>query len=262
MEAKLKVHIQGQKQNPTLLFLHAFPLFAHMWKDQVRFFSENFYCVAVDLPGFGESPIPSHPVTFEMYVDTVLNYLKEEKIENAVWCGLSMGGYLALRLYERSPELCRALILCDTKAGADNNEGKVKRWGAIQMLQTDRAAFANAQWKALIGESSQDNADLKTRFDKLISKTSSEGIAAGLVALATRTDSTDQLSQITVPTLILVGEEDKVTPVSESEKMAKAIAGSHLKVISKAGHLSNLENPVQFNEHIAAFLNSMKSDVI
>lgn len=243
---------------PVLLFLHAFPFSSDMWKDQVNLFSEKFYCVAPDLPGYGQSALPDHALTFEGYVDSVLNYLKESKIEKAVWCGLSMGGYLALRMYERAPEQCRALILCDTKAGADGNEAKLKRWSSIQALQKNRTEFIEAQWQALVGESSKGDAALKQRFEQLIGLASDKTIASGLVALSTRTDSTMNLAKIRVPTLIVVGEEDKVTPVAESEAMAKAIAGAQLKVLAKIGHMSNLENPQKFNDQLSAFLISLE----
>jgi len=246
----LKVHAQGKPGQPALLFLHAFPFSGEMWKDQMNLFSERFHCMAPDLPGFGGSPLPPHAVTFEYHVDAVLASIKEPSI----WCGLSMGGYLALRMFERAPELCRGLILCDTKAGADGNEAKVKRWDAIRLLQKSRTEFVAAQWKALVGESSRDNTVLKRRFEDDIGKSLDAGIAAGLVALATRTDSAGVLGKIRVPTLIVVGQEDKVTPVSESELMHKAIAGSRLKVIGKAGHLSHWENPEAFHDALSEFL--------
>lgn len=258
MSAKaLKVHTQGKTGNPVLVFLHAFPFSGAMWKDQLNLLSEKFYCLAPDLPGFGESAPSDQAVTFECYVDSVLNYLKESKIEKSIWCGLSMGGYLALRMFERAPDQCRALILCDTKAGADGNEAKLKRWDSIKMLKRKRSDFTAAQWQALIGESSKNNDTLKVRFEELIGKTTDAGITSGLVALATRTDCTASLSKVRVPTLLLVGEDDKVTPVSESENMAKAIVGSQMKIILKAGHLSNLENPQKFNDYLSEFLNSL-----
>lgn len=253
----LKIHTQGDPKNPTLVFLHAFPFPAEMWREQLAAFSEKFHCVAPDLPGFGASELPSHPVTFEYYVDSILNYLEKSKTQSSVWCGLSMGGYLALRMYERGPGLCRALILCDTKAGADGNEAKLKRWSSIQTLAKSRSDFISAQWNALVGESTKLNTDLKIQFEKLISKVTDVGVAAGLVALSTRTDSTAGLTNIHVPTLILVGEEDKVTPQSEADVMRKAILGSQMRTIRKAGHLSNLENPKEFNDYLSQFLNAL-----
>ena len=251
---KIQIHTQGNSANPVLLFLHAFPFSAGMWKDQMDHFSDKYFCVAADLPGFGKSALPDHAVTFEYYVDSVLDYLKESKIEKSVWCGLSMGGYLALRMYEKAPELCEALVLCDTKAGADGNEAKIKRAGAINALIKNRSEFVEAQWKALVGDSSQKNGDLKNKIEELISGVSDQGIAAGLVAMATRTDSTEGLGKIQVPTLILVGEEDKVTPIADSLTLAKSIPEAGLKILAKVGHLSNLENPQNFNGELSSFL--------
>lgn len=254
----LKGHTKGIIGNPALLFLHAFPLSSDMWTEQMNRFSENFYCLAPYFPGFGESPLPDHAVTFEYYVDCVLNFLKESKVDSAIWCGLSMGGYIALRMYERAPEQCRALVLCDTKAGADGNEAKLKRWEAIKALQKNREEFTMIQWQTLVAERSKENDVLKARFQELVGKVSEKGISAGLLALATRTDTTPGLSKISVPTLILVGEEDKVTPISESEIIAKGISGSQMKTLEKTGHLSNLENPQKFNACLADFFTQLR----
>lgn len=243
--------------NPVLLFLHAFPFSAEMWKDQLNFFSEKFYCIAPDLPGFGESNLPGFAFTFEFYVDSILDYLKVSKIENAIWCGLSMGGYIALRMYERAPEQCRALILCDTKSSADSHRAKLKRWDSIKMLQRNRAEFIDSQWQALASETSKKNSVFKNHFERLLTGVSNEGIAAGLVAMASRTDSTESLSKICVPTFLVVGAEDQVTPVSDSEAISNAIVGSQIKVLDQIGHLSNLENPQIFNEHLNQILLSL-----
>lgn len=253
-QKNLHVLTRGNPSHPAIVFLHAFPFTSEMWEEQMKFFSEKYYCVAPDLPGFGKSALANHAVTFEHYVDSVLESLKEQKINKAIWCSLSMGGYLALRMYERSPEMCRGLVLCDTKAGADGNEAKLKRWDTIKMLEKSREDFLAAQWKALVSEESQKNDHLKKRFDEIIGNVSDAGVAAGLVALATRNDSTPNLSKISVPTLIVVGEEDKVTPPSEAEALNKAIRESHLQKIPKVGHLSNLEDPQKFNNLLVEYL--------
>lgn len=257
MKTKLNVKTRGNIENPAILFLHAFPMSSEMWMEQLQYFSETFYCVAPDLPGFGESVLPGHAFTFELYVDAVLDYLKQANIKKAVWCGLSLGGYLALRMYERDPNQCSALVLCDTKAAADSNEAKVKRGGAVEDLQKDRNQFVQSQWKALIGETSQNNSSVETRFYELIEKASDAGISSGLVALATRTDSTQMLAKIKVPTLVIVGEEDKVTTVADAEFLAKSISGSQLRKLKNTGHLSNIEDPKMFNETLFKFVNSL-----
>lgn len=245
-------------QKPSIVFFHAFPLTGQMWKEQVSFLSSDYNCLTPDLPGFSKSILPDHPVTFEFYVDEMLKFIETNNLEKSIWCGLSMGGYLAMRLYERASEKCQALILCDTKAGADGNEAKLKRWASIQALKKNRDEFINAQFNALVGESSKSSSQLKATLDSLIKDNQDKGIGAGLVAMATRTDSMPSLAKIKVPTLIIVGDEDKVTPPSEAEAMNKAIQGSKLKVLNKTGHLSNLENPKEFNAVIAEFLKGLQ----
>ena len=210
--------------------------------------------MAPDMPGFGRSEMPDHAFSFEYYVDAVIKYLKAAGIKNAVWCGLSMGGYLALRLYEKAPELCRGLVLCDTKAGADGNEAKIKRSAAIESLLTDREQFIQAQWAALVSEKSRDNTAIKNAFLQIVQNNTSKGIIAGLVALATRTDSTTMLSKVKVPTLIIVGEDDKVTPLTEAEIMKQGITKAQLSILKNTGHLSNMENAHDFNAVLSNFL--------
>jgi pimeloyl-ACP methyl ester carboxylesterase len=230
----LYVQTQGSYNKEALLFLHAFPLSSDMWKEQMNVFSKTHYTLAPDLPGFGKGVLPIHAITFEHYVESILNFLKEAGIKQSIWCGLSMGGYLALRLYQKAPDLCSGLILADTKSAPDDNLGKEKRWSSIKKLHSHREEFIEKQWQSMIGKSSRDNLKLKKCFYDIVSKNTEEGISAGLVSLTTRMDCTEMLSEIHVPTLILVGEEDKVTPFSDAQHLHKNIVESQLKVIKKA----------------------------
>ncbi len=250
----LYVQTQGSFGHQAIIFLHAFPMTSDMWKEQMRHFSKTHYVLAPDLPGFGKGALPNHSVTFEHYVDSVLAFIKESGIKQSIWCGLSMGGYLALRLYEKAPELCCGLILANTKAVADDNAAKNKRWSAIKNLYTHRDDFLEGQWAAMIGKSGLENVKLKKQFFDIVAKNSEDGISAGLVALATRNDSTELLASIDVPTLIIAGAEDKVISISDAEVLNKGIKKSKLVIIQSAGHLSNLETPAQFNSVVADFL--------
>lgn len=256
----LYVQTQGSYNKEALIFFHAFPLSSEMWKEQMNVFSKTHYILAPDLPGFGKGVLPVHAITFEHYVESVLNFLKEAGIKQSIWCGLSMGGYLALRLYQKAPELCSGLILADTKSAPDDNPGKEKRWSSIKKLHSHREEFMEKQWQSMLGKSSRDDMKLKKYFYDIVSKNTEEGISAGLVSLTTRMDCTDMLSDIHVPTLILVGEEDKVTPFSDAQHLHKNITGSQLEVIKKAGHLSNMENPEGFNKAVSEFLVSLHSN--
>lgn len=256
----LYVQTQGSFRNEAIIFLHAFPMTSDMWKEQMNFFSKTHYTLAPDLPGFGKGVLPIHAITFEYYVDSVINFLREAGIKRSIWCGLSMGGYLAMRMYERAPELCSGLILANTKAGTDDNATKEKRWSNIKMLHSHSEEFAEKQWQAMVSKSSLKKAQLKKCFHEIVSKSDEEGISAGLVSLATRMDSTETLAHITVPTLILAGEHDKIIPLSEMQFLQKNIPESRLEIIKDAGHLSNMENPDEFNKVIAEFLTNLHVD--
>lgn len=256
----LYVQTQGSFRNEAIIFLHAFPMTSDMWKEQMNFFSKTHYTLAPDLPGFGKGVLPIHAITFEYYVDSVISFLREAGIKRSIWCGLSMGGYLALRMYERAPELCNGLILANTKAGTDDNAAKEKRWRNIKMLHSHSEEFAEKQWQAMVSKSSLKKVQLKKCFHEIVSKSDEEGISAGLVSLATRMDNTQTLSHITVPTLILAGEHDKIIPLSEMQFMQKNIPESRLEIIKDAGHLSNMENPNDFNKVIAEFLTNLYVD--
>jgi len=250
----LYVQTQGSFRNEALIFLHAFPMTSDMWKEQMNFFSKTHYTLAPDIPGLGKGTLPLHAITFEYYVDSFINFLKEAGIKRSVWCGLSMGGYLALRMYERAPELCSGLILSNTKATSDENGDKEKRWENIKMLHSHREEFVERQWHAMVSKTSLQNSKLKKCFKEIVSKSNEEGISSALVSLATRTDSTQTLAGITVPTLIISGEYDKIISMSDTRFLQDNIKDSRLKTISGAGHLSNMENPNDFNKAIAEFL--------
>lgn len=256
------VQTQGSYGLQPIIFLHAFPMTSDMWKGQMQHFSKTHYTLAPDLPGFGKGALPMHSVTFEHYVDSVLNFLRESGIKQSIWCGLSMGGYVALRLYEKAPELCCGLILSNTKAPSDDNAAKCKRWSAIKSLTADREGFLEGQWNSLIGKSSQDNIKLKKQFYDITAKNSEEGMTAGLAAMASRMDSTQMLSSIDVPTLIIASDEDKIIKISDAEILNRGIKKSKLEIIQNAGHLSNLENPESFNKVVAEFLERFHTTAI
>jgi 3-oxoadipate enol-lactonase len=255
----LYVQTQGNFRNEAVIFLHAFPLSSDMWKEQMQTLSKNHYTLAPDLPGFGKGTLPVHAITFEYYVDAVLNFIKEAGIKQSIWCGLSMGGYLALRLYERAPELCSGLILANTKATADDNATKEKRWSAIKTLHSHRNEFIENQFQAMMGKSAQENFELKKQYLDILSKNTEEGMSAGLVSLATRMDHSLKLSQIHVPTLIIGGEEDHIISIDDLEFLHEQIPTSHLEIIEGAGHLSNMEKPEVFNKVVAEFLANVHS---
>jgi pimeloyl-ACP methyl ester carboxylesterase len=241
---------------PALFFIHGFPFNQTMWKAQVALTAGRFLPIAYDLRGHGSNPAGTGQYHFEQFIDDLIEMLDKKGISKAVMCGLSMGGYVALRALERAPERISGLILCDTRSEADSNEAKVKRSASIKTIQNQGVStFCESFLKAVLApETYTGKPAIVEQVRQMIMGNSATGIIAALLALAGRTDTTESLARIKVPTLILVGEKDGVTPPTASEAMHQRIPGSQLAIIPHAGHLSNLENPEIFNRHLMDFL--------
>ncbi len=229
-----------------------------MWKEQAALCEPSFRVITYDQRGHGQSELGNGRYMFEFFVDDLLGLMDRLKIEKAVLCGLSMGGYVALRMAERHPERIRGLVLCDTKSEADPDAGKLKRAADLKLIQEQGLkAFAEKFSKAVLAPSNAQNTALLDRVRGMILGNPTEGVQATLIALATRTDTTASLSRIQVPTLILVGEHDAVTPPAASAAMKERIPHSKMVTIPNAGHMSNLENPSVFNSHLSEFLKGL-----
>ena len=195
----------------------------------------------------------------DRYADDVVALLDALQIDRAVVGGLSMGGYIALALWRRHRNRIRALVLADTRSGADNDEGKQKRGELIALAQSEgSAAVADRQVTGLLGKSTREKQpELVDRIRSIMAGESPDGIVGALEAMRNRPDSTPLLAGIDVPTLIVVGDEDVLTPPKEARAMHAAIRGSRLEVIPGAGHLSNLERPAAFNAALSDFVGSL-----
>lgn len=247
------------RQAPLVL-IHGFPFSRKMWKPQLEAHFRGRRTVAYDVRGHGESEVGDGRYTIDLYVDDLAALLDGLKISRAVLCGLSMGGYIALRTAERYPDRLAALVLCDTKSQADNDETKAGRATAIREIQRNgMAKFAETfVQSALSDETLAKKPEVVEFAASMIRATAPEGACGALRALASRTDTTASLSKISVPTLVLVGAQDKITPPVGAEALAHAIPGARLELVPSAGHLSNLENPDFFNAELAAFLAALR----
>ncbi len=249
----------GPRDGSPIVLLHAFPFNHAMWEAQIAALRERFRVIAPDFRGHGGSPAGDGQHTLEFYVDDVLGLLDALKIEKAILGGCSMGGYVALRLAERAPERVRALILADTRSSADTNEGKIKRAAGIRAIQAKGVAeFADTFLQgALAPETHRDHPEIVARARGDIAGNSTRGLCGSLLALVSRTDTTESLPKFKVPTLVLVGENDTITPPSDAEALVKNIPSAKLGIIPHAGHMSPLENPAAFNAAMMAFLNQL-----
>jgi pimeloyl-ACP methyl ester carboxylesterase len=220
----------------------------------------HFRAITYDIRGHGESEVGDGQYTIEYFVDDLLSLLDHLVIDKAIVCGLSMGGYIALRAYERHPERIAALVLCDTKSEPDTNEAQLKRSAIAKNVKMNgTSAFADEFAVSIFApQTFQSHPDIVESVKKMIRANSPIGIAGASLALGCRTDTSAALPVIKVPTLILVGEQDKLTPPAVAESMHKQIAGSELHIIPYAAHMSNLENAPAFGTYLIEFLNRVK----
>jgi pimeloyl-ACP methyl ester carboxylesterase len=241
---------------PALLLLHAFPLALFMWDAQAAALAATHRVIRFDARGFGGSDPGRGPLTMERIADDAAALLEHLGIPKAVVGGCSMGGYAALAFVRRHPQRLLGLVLQDTRAGADSEEGKSGRTAlAAKVLAEGASVAVSAFLPKLLGETShREQQPLVAALRERILGTSPQAIAAALHGLAARADSGPTLSQVRVPTLVLVGAEDVLTPPAESQAMAAAIPGARLEIVPRAGHLANLERPEAVNAAFASFL--------
>lgn len=246
----------GNRPGMPVVFLHGFPFSHEMWTPQLGPVGQSHRAIAYDIRGHGMSDIGDGQYTIDGHVDDLFAFLDLLSINACVVVGLSMGGYIALRALERDPARFKGAVLCDTKSEADTNEAKVKRFETMKAVKRGGSVeFAEAFARAVFWEGTfTSKPEVVASIKRVIGRTPPLAIAGTLLALASRTDTTPSLDSIGIPTLILVGEHDAVTPPAASRAMHERIPGSHLHLIPAAGHMSNLENPEAFNEKLLAFL--------
>lgn len=245
----------GPPSRPTVVLIHGFPFSSEMWGSQIEALKRSYRLIAFDLRGQGRSAAGDGQFPLEFLVDDLVALLDKLRVERAIFCGLSMGGYVSLRAIERNTDRVSGLILCDTKSEADTNEGKLARAATIKAINKDGVKnFARRFLKDAFSSASLSDSRLVSAATKIISKNKPLGLRGTLLALAGRTDTTSFLPKIKVPTLILVGEADRITPPDFSQRMHSSIQDSELHLVANAGHLSNMENSKDFNAYLLNFL--------
>ncbi|MBP8251958.1 MAG: alpha/beta fold hydrolase [Herpetosiphon sp.] len=234
-----------------VVLLHGFPFNRAMWSKEREALSGGYRVITPDLRGFGRSS-GTDKFSIGDLADDVIGLLDQLSIKQAVIGGLSMGGYVALNLVRRYPERVLALMLFDTKATADSDEAKRNRNKVAAMVVKDgMQPLVDQMLPKLLDDQAGDVARFLTY---MMLATNPRTAAAASIAMGHRDDSTPDLPAIKVPTIIVVGDDDKITPPSESEAMQLAIPFSRLVRIPHAGHVSNLEHPQAFAMAVHHFL--------
>lgn len=253
----LAVDIQGE--GPAVLFIHGYPLDRTMWQHQLSGLP-GFRRVAVDLRGMGLSDAPDLGYSMATYAADLAALLDNLGVDEVVLCGLSMGGYVAFEFLRHWRSRVRGLVLMDTRAEPDSPEGKRARdVAAAQVREGGAAAIAGALLPSLFASATQRSSPgLVERVREHISATPVPGIVGALAAMRDRADSVPLLPTLHhLPTLVLVGEEDHLTPPSQVRKMAEAIPSARFVVVPNAGHLTPLEQPEATTRALTEFLASL-----
>jgi pimeloyl-ACP methyl ester carboxylesterase len=244
------------RQGRTLVLIHAFPLDERMWEPQLALAEAGWRVIAPHLRGTnGGQPEAAVP-TMDDFAADVIDLLDALHIENAVIGGLSMGGYVTFALFRHAPRYFRGMILADTRPQADTPEAVEGRKRLLAVVrEKGAAAVAEEMVPKLLGETTRrERPDIAAHVGDLVRSNSADAIAGAISALMSRPDSTTILSTIHCPTLIIVGEEDTITPPPLSHDMKRAIGGAELVVVPRAGHLSSIEQAAAFNAALAQFL--------
>lgn len=229
-----------------LLLLHAFPLDARMWEPQLSALAPAVPTCAPHLPGFGGTPGAGAMMSMAAAAERAERELDRAGIDRAVVCGLSMGGYVAFELWRRSPGRFTGLVLANTRALPDTEEGAANRRALAERLQSEGREFFADGPPGLLSANAPEHVRAFVR--QLISEQSADAIAAASLGMAERPDSTPDLAGIDVPALVITASEDTLIPPDVSAAMADQVSGAELSVIEGAGHLSNLEAPDAFAE--------------
>lgn len=242
------------------VLIHGHPFDRSMWSEQTAVFGSKYRIIAPDLRGYGESEILSDKTMLEEFARDITALLDKLKVENIILCGLSMGGQILFEFYRLFPQRVRALILADTFAQLDDAERKQARYDtAERLLNEGMHDYAEEVLPKMIAPKTiREQPKVAAHVLSMMRGTSPKGAAAALRGRAERPDYTALLAQINVPTLVVVGSEDEFTPVSDAEFMRQRIPASQLVVIEGAGHMPNLENPVEFNRVVGKFLKTLK----
>lgn len=244
-----------------IVFLHAFPLNRTMWAQQEAALSPQFRVVTIDLRGHGESDAPLWHYSLDQAADDVRALLDHLSITQALFVGLSMGGYILLAFYRRYADRVKGMVLADTRAQADTPEGKAGRFQMAQIAyKQGPSAIADIMIPKLLSSATiQTRPEIAQRVRTMIEGNQMSGIVGDLMAMAERRDSVPLLKQIACPTQIIVGELDQATPPADAKLMAEQIPHARLAVIPNAAHLANLEQPDAFTRLIEEFDSELKT---
>ncbi|MGW1894489.1 alpha/beta fold hydrolase [Streptomyces sp. NPDC002004] len=240
-----------------LVLVHGHPFDRTMWAPQVAAFASTHRVITPDLRGYGGSPVTPGVVPLSVFAEDIAELLDELGVERFVLGGLSMGGQIVMECYRLFGERIRGLVLADTFAAAETEEGKKQRnETADRLLREGMRGYADEVLHRMVAPDADP--DVAAHVHRMMTGTAPEGAAAALRGRAERPDYRELLTRVTVPALVVVGADDSYTPVSDAEALHAALPCSTLHVVAGAAHMPNLERPQAFNQALAAFLHTLE----
>ena len=243
----------------TLIWLHAFPLCADMWRPQLDAAPAGWRVIAPDLAGLGGTADHEGPAGIADFAHDVVALADQLGVQRFVLGGLSMGGYALFACLRLDDARVQGIVLADTKSGADSPQAREGRQKMLDLVAAKGVAgVADEMLPKLLGATTQrDLPGLVAHVRQLIESNTASGVARAIERLRDRPDSTPQLARIAVPALVVVGEEDGITPVSDARAMAGALPDATLAILPRAGHLASIEAPEAFQAALAPWLASL-----
>lgn len=245
----------------VLVFIHGFPFNSAIWRPQLDAPPSGWRVIAPDLRGFGGSgPLTGNRLSMDLLAQDIVGLLNHLAIRGAVFCGHSMGGYVTLALVRRAQRLVRGLVLSDTRATPDSPEarqGRIKNAKHVQANGT--AALIDAMVpRLLFDETRVQLPHVEQEMRTVMSAATASAVIAALLGMAERPDSTPQLRSINVPTQLIVGAHDAITPPGDARLLARAIPGAQIEIVDRAAHMPSLEQPAVFNRVLGNFLERVR----
>jgi 3-oxoadipate enol-lactonase len=256
-DAEIDYQVLGE--GPPVVLLHPFPAHHELWLPAARPLSSRYRLILPDLRGHGDSGIGEGPATMEKHATDLERVLGDARVERAMFVGISIGGYILFEFWRRFRERVKALVLCNTKAQADNQEARTGRLqAATEVLERGTEPFFETTVQRLLGKTTRDTRpDLVEGALRMMRKMSAEDVAQVQRGMAERPDSVPALKTINVPTLLVTGDEDTLTGAPEAQLMQQNIPGSEIKIIPRAGHYSPWEQPEQVGSLLRQFVDSV-----
>ena len=256
----VELNVLDQGRGPVVLLVHGFPVDHRMWREQIDTLSKTHRVIAPDLRGFGKSAATSGVNSMPQFADDLADLLERVDVtETVVFCGLSMGGYIAWQFAHHYPEKLRGLILCDTKATADAEAAVETRHQVAEKVLAEGSEFLSKSMPSKIfsAHTRKHQPELVEFVKQMIRDASPQGIAGASWGMALRPDMTALLPTLAVPALVIVGKDDELPKPQEMQAIAEEIPQSEFVSVANAGHMAPLEQPTIVNEAIIRYLDSL-----